>query len=47
MTKPSRPLLILLFLTTLLAAASLGCNTARGFGKDVEKTGENIQESTK
>jgi predicted small secreted protein len=27
----------------LLAISSLGCKTAEGFGKDVEKAGEGIQ----
>jgi predicted small secreted protein len=37
----------LLFLTALLAIVGIGCNTAHGFGKDVEKAGEKIQEKTK
>jgi predicted small secreted protein len=32
---------------TLLAIASVGCNTAKGFGKDVENAGEAIQDGTK
>lgn len=47
--KPVQLLLRLipvLFVTALLAMA-VGCNTAHGFGKDVEKTGEKIQEGTK
>ncbi len=40
--------LVLLFLaTTLLAMFSVGCNTAHGFGKDVENAGEGIQNGTK
>ena len=40
--------LVLLFLaSTLLAIVSVGCNTAHGFGKDMEKTGEKIQDGTK
>ena len=39
--------LVLLFLaTTLLAIVGVGCNTAHGFGKDVEKAGEGIQNGT-
>jgi predicted small secreted protein len=39
--------LVLLFLaTTLVGIAGLGCNTAHGFGKDVEKAGEKIQDGT-
>jgi predicted small secreted protein len=30
----------------LAAACGSGCNTAQGFGKDVEKAGEKIQEGT-
>jgi len=40
-----RPCLCLL--ATLLAFASSGCQTSKGFGKDVEKLGENIQEKAK
>jgi predicted small secreted protein len=32
---------------TLLAVFSVGCNTARGFGQDVENAGESIQSGTK
>ena len=38
---------LLLLASTLLAIVSVGCNTAHGFGKDVEKAGEGIQKSTK
>jgi len=38
---------VLLFITMLVAIAGVGCNTAHGFGKDVEKTGEKIQNGTK
>jgi predicted small secreted protein len=30
-----------------IAAASAGCNTAHGFGKDMEKAGEKIQDGTR
>ena len=40
-------IVVLLFVTTLLAMAGLGCNTANGFGKDMEKAGEKIQNGTK
>ena len=40
--------LVLLFLaTTLLAVVGVGCNTAHGFGKDVENAGEGVQNGTK
>jgi predicted small secreted protein len=29
----------------LIAGASTSCNTTRGFGQDVEKTGDEIQEA--
>lgn len=39
------------FLLTLAGSAlclfCTGCNTTRGFGKDVERTGEKIQDGTK
>lgn len=37
----------LLCIATLLVVVSTGCNTAHGFGKDVEKAGDKIQEGTK
>ena len=40
-------LVLLLLATTLLAIVGVGCNTAHGFGKDVEKAGEGIQNGTK
>ena len=41
-------LVTLLFAAALLviAGASVGCNTAHGFGKDMEKAGEKIQDGT-
>jgi predicted small secreted protein len=39
--------LVLLFLAmTLLAVVGVGCNTAHGFGKDMERAGEKIQDGT-
>ena len=38
---------VLLILTTFLAIVGIGCNTAHGFGKDVSKAGEGIQNGTK
>jgi len=40
-------LLLSLLVTALLAIASVGCNTAHGFGKDVSNTGDAIQRGTK
>ena len=40
-------IVVLLCITALLAIVSIGCNTAHGFGKDVERTGEKIQDGTK
>jgi predicted small secreted protein len=39
----------LLFATVLfvIVGVGVGCNTAQGFGKDVEKAGEKIQDGTK
>jgi predicted small secreted protein len=42
-----RRFLLLFLVTTLLASVGIGCNTASGFGKDMEKAGEKIQEGTK
>lgn len=39
-------LVALLFVTALLVIGGVGCNTAHGFGKDLEKTGEKIQDGT-
>lgn len=38
---------VLLFATALLTIVSIACNTAHGFGKDMEKAGDKIQEGTK
>ena len=37
---------VLLFVTATLIFAGVGCNTAHGFGKDMEKAGEKIQRGT-
>jgi predicted small secreted protein len=47
MTTKSKSIIILLFFVALLAVVGLGCNTANGFGKDMEKAGEGIQNGTK
>jgi predicted small secreted protein len=33
--------------TALLALCSTACNTSKGFGKDVEKLGDKIQEKAR
>lgn len=43
----TKRIIVLLFLTALLAIAGMGCNTAHGFGKDMEKAGDKIQEGTR
>ena len=40
-------LLIVLGIGSVLTLGSTGCNTAHGFGKDLEKAGDKIQEGTK
>ncbi len=47
MITQTKRIVLLLFVAALLGAAVVGCNTAHGFGKDVEKAGEKIQEGTK
>ena len=39
--------LSLLCITALIGLLASGCNTANGFGKDVQKAGEGIQDGTK
>ena len=41
-----KSIVALLCLTALLAIVGMGCNTAHGFGKDMEKAGDKIQEGT-
>ena len=38
---------VLLIVTAFLAIVGVGCNTAHGFGKDVQDAGEGIQSGTK
>ena len=40
-------IVILLFVASFLAIVGVGCNTAHGFGKDMENAGEGIQNGTK
>lgn len=46
MTTHNKRILVLLFVAALLVIVNTGCNTARGLGKDVERTGEKIQDGT-
>lgn len=45
--KFSRFSSVLLLLATLFALAFTGCQTSRGFGKDVENLGNKIQDKSK
>ena len=47
MTTITKRIVVLLFVTALLAIAGLGCNTAHGFGKDMGNAGQGIQDGTK
>jgi predicted small secreted protein len=47
MTTSFKPIVVLLCITRLLAIVGIGCNTSNGFGKDVQKAGEGIQNGTK
>lgn len=47
MTTLYKRVIVLLFVATFLAIAGMGCNTAHGFGQDVEKVGDKIQDGTK
>jgi predicted small secreted protein len=47
MNAIAKRIVVLLFVTALLAVAGVGCNTAHGFGQDVEKAGDKIQDGTR
>ena len=47
MNSSLRNLTVLLLTTAWLALATTGCQTSKGFGKDVEKLGEKIQDKAK
>ena len=47
MTTLTKRIVFLLFVAALLVIAGVGCNTAHGFGKDMEKAGDKIQDGTK
>lgn len=46
MTAQIKRIVVLLFVAAFLAIVNTGCNTTHGFGKDVERTGEIIQDGT-
>jgi len=46
MATLTKRIVVLLFVTALLTLVNSGCHTAKGFGKDVESTGEAIQDGT-
>jgi predicted small secreted protein len=43
----TKRIVVLLFVTALMAIVGMGCNTAHGFGKDVSNAGDGIQKGTK
>jgi predicted small secreted protein len=47
MSKFIARIVILLIVAASLAIVGIGCNTAHGFGKDLQKAGEGIQDGTK
>lgn len=46
MTTLIKRIMLLLFVTALATIAGTGCNTAHGFGQDMEKAGDKIQDGT-
>jgi predicted small secreted protein len=44
MNSPLKRLALLLLTASAIALATTGCQTSKGFGKDVEKLGDKIQE---
>jgi predicted small secreted protein len=40
-------IIVLLFITAFLTVVGGGCNTAHGFGQDMQDAGEGIQNGTK
>lgn len=47
MTTPRKRILVPLCILALITLVGLGCRTAHGFGQDMEKAGEKIQDGTK
>jgi predicted small secreted protein len=46
MKTSQKRLVLVLLASALWALAGTSCNTVRGFGRDVERTGEHIQSAT-
>lgn len=46
MITPFKRITVPLCILALLALVGLGCRTAHGFGQDMEKAGEKIQDGT-
>jgi len=46
MKQSTLSITFLVLASALWATVIIGCNTVRGVGKDVEKTGDHIQRST-
>ena len=44
MSSAKKSMLVSLLAAMLFALITTGCNTSKGFGKDVEKVGEKIQD---
>jgi predicted small secreted protein len=47
MKTSTKRILVFIISSASFALLSAGCGTVRGFGKDVEKTGEHIEDSTR
>ena len=47
MNSKPKPFTLLLLAAIWLGLATTGCQTAHGFGKDVQKLGDKIQEKSK
>ena len=47
MTTVTKRMVVLPFITAPLAIVGTGCNMARGFGTEMEKTGGKIPDDTK
>ena len=46
MTKSFQRFVVAVLFSTFLGLVGLGCRTANGFGQDMEKAGESIQDGT-